>query len=731
MRILTLTTLYPNAAAPMHGVFVENRLRAFTKESGADVRVVAPVPFFPFRASLFGRYAAFARAPQSEERYGIRIDHPRYFIPPKLGMTFAARALEECFLRAARRLIDERWDFDLIDAHYYYPDGVAAVRAAQTLGKPVVVTARGSDVTLYPEYKRQRKMILNAARKADATIAVADALKEEMIRLGAADEKITTLRNGVDLNMFRPLDRLELRQRMNLAGTVIASVGHLIERKGHHLVIEALKAFPNATLLIAGEGEARGALEARARSLGVNERVRFLGAVPHERLAEIYNAADVLALASSREGWPNVLLEAMACGTPCAAAPAGGSGEVVGANGPSRLAAARTAPAMAEAMAALLRYPPAREDVRAYAAAHSWEETARGVTALFSRVIEDRRRAAAVATRPLRLEDKVAPKLIVTVDAEEEFDWNRMDCNEHKVAKPAALDRFQMLCEAVGAKPLYFITYPLLQDAETVEYFRALRLSRTADAGVHMHAWATPPNTAFSSDYCSFQTNLPVGVHRRKFEALAAQFETVFGERPRAHRAGRYGLRVRDYPLLRAAGIDFDFSPGAAFDFSAAGGPDFTDLSNHPYSVECESSRRLFAFPVSGARALRGTRMFFSQENGGRLRLRRATAPVRLSPEGASFEDLKSLAKRLIRDGVPVLTFTLHSSSLTPGANAYAPDNAAVDRMLETTQAFFNWFAREKNGAFISLKDLTRACGADAPVSDHDLNLNRPLSRVA
>ena len=118
MRILTLTTLYPNAAQPSHGVFVENRLRAFAdRHCGADIRVIAPVPWVPSAAGWIGKYGEYARAPRAESRRGFEVRHPRYFIPPKIGMTYAAQALERCFYREARRLLREGWDFDLVDAH--------------------------------------------------------------------------------------------------------------------------------------------------------------------------------------------------------------------------------------------------------------------------------------------------------------------------------------------------------------------------------------------------------------------------------------------------------------------------------------------------------------------------------------------------------------------------------------------------------------------------------------
>ena len=272
MKILVFTTLYPNAAMPTHGVFVENRLRAFLESRNAaeqaDVKVIAPVPWFPFKHEFFGAYGRWARVPHKETRYGVEVYHPRYVIPPKVGMNMADGSLARCLRKSARKLIDGGWDFDFIDAHYFYPDGVAAARVAGELGKPLSITARGSDINFIPKFSRPRKKIIDAAMRANEIITVADALKSELIALGAPAQKITTLRNGVDLDAFAPADRKAIREKMNLDGPVIVSVGHLIDRKGHDIVIDALKHIPDATLLIVGEGEKRLALEARAAIVG-------------------------------------------------------------------------------------------------------------------------------------------------------------------------------------------------------------------------------------------------------------------------------------------------------------------------------------------------------------------------------------------------------------------------------------------------------------------------------
>jgi glycosyltransferase involved in cell wall biosynthesis len=164
-------------------------------------------------------------------------------------------------------------------------------------------------------------------------------------------------------------------------------VGSLIERKGHDLVIRALEHLPKVTLLIAGQGPEKAALARLAAAVGVASRVRFLGSIPHERLREIYSAADALVLASSREGWPNVLLESMACGTPVIASNVWGAPEIIKAPEAGVLLQDRTASAIVSAARALLAALPPREATRAYAQRFSWQETTEGQLDLFSEIL--------------------------------------------------------------------------------------------------------------------------------------------------------------------------------------------------------------------------------------------------------------------------------------------------------------------------------------------------------
>ncbi|WP_449423417.1 glycosyltransferase family 4 protein [Rhodanobacter lindaniclasticus] len=385
--MLVFTSLYPNAVQPRHGVFIEERLRHLLESGRIEATVVAPVPWFPLRSPVFGAYARYAAVPAQEERHGIRIWHPRYPVIPKVGMRVAATLMSFALLPFLRNLQADGLDFDLVDAHYLYPDGVAAAKLAMALGKPVVISARGSDVNVIPRWRGPRRKIQRAAERAAAVVAVSQALKDKLTALGVRAGKITVLRNGVDLDRFAPLDRVAVRARLDLRGPVWLTVGNLVELKGVHLVVEALAAVPDVTLLIAGEGPEEPRLRALVARLGLGARVCFLGTIKHDDLCEYYNAADVMVLASSREGMPNVVLESMACGTPVVATPVGGTPELISAPECGELMREPSARAIVDAWGILCARRPDRQVIRKFAQTLGWPPVVDAQCALYARVL--------------------------------------------------------------------------------------------------------------------------------------------------------------------------------------------------------------------------------------------------------------------------------------------------------------------------------------------------------
>ena len=394
IRVAVMTSLYPNREQPRHGVFVEERLRQLVATGSVEARVVAPVPWFFSTHSRFGTYARMAAVPPREVRYGIVVEHPRYLVIPRVGMRLSPLTMARSAISTLVRWRREGFAFDLIDSHYFYPDGVAAVRVGARLDRPVVITARGSDLNRIAELPAARARIRTAAERADGVITVSKALASRLRELGVAQEHITVLRNGVDTERFAPLDRAAIRRELGLDGTVWLCVGHLTELKGQHLAIEALSTLDETlTLLIAGDGPEDDNLRRLAGRLGVADRVRFLGAIDHDDLPRYFNAADALIHPARMEGMPNVVLEAIACGCAVVATDIGGIPEVVTGLPVGRLMSARTPEALRQAWAVVRDQSvdaASRQARRDHAKGYSWDATSAGQIELFHDIVQRR-----------------------------------------------------------------------------------------------------------------------------------------------------------------------------------------------------------------------------------------------------------------------------------------------------------------------------------------------------
>jgi glycosyltransferase involved in cell wall biosynthesis len=388
LKSLVISTLFPNSAQPRHGIFIEHRLRNMNESGRIAMEVLAPVPWFPFTNQRFGSYAAFARAPRAALRHGLEIRHPRYLAIPKVGMTLAPFLLAAALVRPIGDLIRAGRDFEVIDAFYFYPDGVAAAMLGRYFRKPVVIHALGTDINLIPQRLLPRQMIRWAAQSAAGISAVCQALKDRLVELGVGEDKIRVILHGVDLELFRPPnDREADRGRLRLARPTLISIGHLIERKGHHIIIEAMTELPEFELLIAGDGEMEQTLRQLAQRHRVAERVRFLGHVDQRELKTYLGAADALVLASSREGIANVLLEAMACGTPVVTTKVWGAPEVVTEPEAGVLVSERSPGAVALAVRRLFAAYPDRAATRRFVESFTWARTTREHLAMLEEVL--------------------------------------------------------------------------------------------------------------------------------------------------------------------------------------------------------------------------------------------------------------------------------------------------------------------------------------------------------
>jgi teichuronic acid biosynthesis glycosyltransferase TuaC len=332
MRILTFTSLFPNAVQREFGVFVHQRVAGLARRAGHQIQVMAPVPCFPSWLPT-RRWHMFSQIPQTEIVGTLPVVHPRYLLLPGIMPLHGFLIFLGC-LREARHL-HRRYHFDCMDAHYVYPDGFAAVLLGKVLGIPVFLSARGTDINVFAGFHLIRPMIQWALNRAAGVIAVSAALKEVMLGIGVPADQIQVIANGVDPDRFHAVDRATARRELGIPddAQVIVSVGSLVPVKSHTLLITAVaelaKRNPKLRLYIVGEGKMRAKLTALVHEQNLQECVFLVGSRPNETLRLWYSAADVSCLASLREGMPNVVLEALACGAPVVATRVGGVGEVL------------------------------------------------------------------------------------------------------------------------------------------------------------------------------------------------------------------------------------------------------------------------------------------------------------------------------------------------------------------------------------------------------------------
>jgi teichuronic acid biosynthesis glycosyltransferase TuaC len=391
LNILSVCRSLPTPQDPSSGIFVLNRLAAL---SGiANVRIVQPVPWCPQVAPL----PAWART-ATHEADGVEISHAPMFYVPRVFKSLDGYWLDRAIAPIARSS-HARTPLDLIDAHFGYPEGVGSLRVARRLGIPLFITIRGFEA----EYLRKPTigpMLADALRSAAGCVSVSHSLRELALEHGVDAAKVRVVHNAIERSIFHPGDAAAARARLGFpTGRLIVSVGHLISRKRHHVLIQAFARvrarYRDATLAIIGgkmfEPDYPSQLAKLAQDLGVGDAVRFVGNVPPPAVADWLRAGAVFALGTAREGCCNAVLEALGAGIPVVTTPVGDNAHFVrnGANG--YLVPVDDAAAMADALAAVFaRGNWDRERISAELAVGTWQKIARDVLDFFEETLAQR-----------------------------------------------------------------------------------------------------------------------------------------------------------------------------------------------------------------------------------------------------------------------------------------------------------------------------------------------------
>lgn len=390
LRVLTLSSLFPDVHRPNFGIFVERQTLGLAALEGIELQVVAPVGLPPFPLRLHPHFSGRGRLPSVESWKGLKVHRPAFPHLPGPGMRLAPLMMARRLLPLFRSIWAD-FPFDIIDTEYFWPDGPAAVALGRALNVPVSIKARGSDIHLWGKRGFSRRQLVEAGQAADGMLAVSAALKHDMTALGLPEEKIQVHYTGVDLDRFVIADRSIGKAALGLSGPLVLAVGYLIERKGQDIVVEAMRHLPEASLILIGDGPARPALEARIAQAGLESRVRLAGSVPHQDLPRWFAAADVSVLPSASEGLANVWVESLACGTPIVIADVGGAREVVDNPAAGRIVE-RSPHAVADAIRELLLSPAPRDATRQTATRFTWSANAEALAKHLSELVQRHQR---------------------------------------------------------------------------------------------------------------------------------------------------------------------------------------------------------------------------------------------------------------------------------------------------------------------------------------------------
>ena len=334
MKILAITNLFPNSSEPTRGMFNFQQLKELAKFPEVEIKIIAPIPWFP-RLNIIRRWAKLVEIPEKETIGGFEVYHPRYLVIPKIFRCLYGFFFFFGVFKVAKD-INKIFKFDCILATWAYPDGFGSYLISKILKKPIVIKIHGTDINSYIKYYFRRKMICYTLKHSHKVIAVSDALKKKVIEIGVPEERIIVIPNGINTDLFRPMEKENCRKELDLPieKKIVLFVGNLKPEKGLSTLIKACNQINKVEdkkylLVILGDGQLQKTLKNKVNQLNMMDIVRFEGRKPHDEIPIWINACDVFCLPSLNEGCPNVVLEALACAKPVVATNVGGIPEII------------------------------------------------------------------------------------------------------------------------------------------------------------------------------------------------------------------------------------------------------------------------------------------------------------------------------------------------------------------------------------------------------------------
>jgi len=392
LRVLIVTNLFADPFNPSRATFNQQQFSRLAKQ--LDVTVMVPVSWI----EVLRRPLEYRRLRREALARWPFADYVVFWYVPGIGRRLHATFLFlSLMLQRLPTLLLRRWD--CMFGSWGYPDAVAVAAIARLAGTPMIAKVHGSDVNVFTREPARRAQICWALNRARHVVAVSQALADRLAEIGVAPARTTVLYNGVDPLRFHPVPRDAARLSLGFAVSdrVILFIGNVQASKGCMELLEACGRLrhrvPDLTLVFVGSGPQTRSLGDRAAELGLSERVRFAGRLAHEQIVQWFGAADVFCLPSHAEGVPNVVLEAMACGTPVVTTRVGGIPEVLPAYA-GLMVPPREVTALEEALFTALHTSWNRERIIEHARGFDWDKNVARLRAL----IED---AAQRANAPL------------------------------------------------------------------------------------------------------------------------------------------------------------------------------------------------------------------------------------------------------------------------------------------------------------------------------------------